>query len=226
MEHGLVLSNRSNASSAAKRRQQGAPEETTDSTTTNHLTPYERLNHALQHEPRFAEEVALGRRVGAYKFIKDIGRGNFSKVKLATHQLTRDNVAVKIIDRARLDARAQRMLGQEVITLESLEHPNVLRLFEVIEMWNRVYLVTEFVAGGELYNKISLDGPMTEPIAVQLFGQLLSAVKYMVSVLVSYIYIGNKISLPSSSLARPLICAPRHKSRKCSSSVRMSCKVG
>lgn len=119
--------------------------------------------------------------MGAYKFIKDIGRGNFSKVKLATHQLTRDNVAVKIVDRARLDARAQRMLSSEVLTLESMHHPNVLRLFEVIEMWNRVYLVTEFVAGGELYNKISLDGPVQEEQAAVLFRQLIDAVKYMVS---------------------------------------------
>lgn len=144
-------------------------------------TAYERLTYALQNEPRFAEEVALGRRVGSYKFIKDIGRGNFSKVKLAAHQLTRDNVAVKIVDRSRLDARAQRMLSSEVLTLESLHHPNVLRLFEVIDMWNRVYIITEFIAGGELYNKISLDGPVREAQAIVLFQQLLDAVKYMVS---------------------------------------------
>lgn len=149
--------------------------------TTRGNTAFERLTYALQHEPRFAEEVALGRRVGAYKFIKDIGRGNFSKVKLATHQLTRDNVAVKIVDRSRLDSRAQRMLSSEVVTLESLHHPNVLRLFEVIEMWNRVYIITEFIAGGELYNKISLEGPVREPHAAVLFKQLLDAVQYMVS---------------------------------------------
>lgn len=144
-------------------------------------TAFERLTYALQHEPRFAEEVALGRRMGAYKFIKDIGRGNFSKVKLANHQLTRDNVAVKIIDRSRLDSRAMSMLSSEVLTLESLHHPHILRLFEVIEMWNRVYLITEFVAGGELYNKISLEGAVREEAATVLFRQLLSAVKYMVS---------------------------------------------
>lgn len=146
------------------------------------LTPYQRLNHALQHEPRFAEEVALGRRVGSYKFIKDIGRGNFSKVKLAVHQLTKDSVAIKIVDRSRLDSRAQRMLGWEVLSLESLHHAHILKLFEVIEMWNRVYLVTEFVPGGELYTKISIEGPLKEPHAILLFRQLLSAVRYMVSV--------------------------------------------
>lgn len=203
MEHIQVLGRHASASSSSsaskqkekKRSETNAPSSSSPPTTATTTlqcdvaaslpspprTAHERLNLALQTEPRFAEEVALGRRVGAYKFIKDIGRGNFSKVKLATHQLTRDNVAVKIVDRARLDARAQRMLSSEVLTLESMHHPNVLRLFEVIEMWNRVYLVTEFVAGGELYNKISLDGPVQEEQAAVLFRQLIDAVKYMVS---------------------------------------------
>ena len=186
VDHVIVLGN---ASAGSTRQQQLQREKKKDSSTlpvqdviaSPPRTAYERLTYALQHEPRYAEEVALGRRVGAYKFIKDIGRGNFSKVKLAAHQLTRDNVAVKIVDRSRLDARAQRMLSSEVVTLESLDHPNILRLFEVIDMWNRVYLVTEFIAGGELYNKISLDGPQREEQAVVLFRQLLDAVKYMVS---------------------------------------------
>lgn len=191
MEHVISLDN---AAGAAKAKHVGANSASRRKTTTTTATPlvdspdssipgataFERLTYALQHEPRFAEEVALGRRMGAYKFIKDIGRGNFSKVKLANHQLTRDNVAVKIIDRSRLDSRAMSMLSSEVLTLESLHHPHILRLFEVIEMWNRVYLITEFVAGGELYNKISLEGAVREEAATVLFGQLLSAVKYMV----------------------------------------------
>lgn len=191
MEHVISLDN---AAGAAKAKHVGANSASRRKTTTTTATPlvdspdssipgataFERLTYALQHEPRFAEEVALGRRMGAYKFIKDIGRGNFSKVKLANHQLTRDNVAVKIIDRSRLDSRAMSMLSSEVLTLESLHHPHILRLFEVIEMWNRVYLITEFVAGGELYTKISLEGAVREEAATVLFGQLLSAVKYMV----------------------------------------------
>lgn len=159
----------------------GSPPNTAGRSTSPQLTAYERLSYALQNEPRYQEEVALGRRVGSYKFIKDIGRGNFSKVKLAVHQLTRDNVAVKIVDRGRLDTRAQLMLSWEVLTLESLNHAHILKLFEVIEMWNRVYLVTEFIAGGELYNKITVDGPIGEPQAILLFRQLLAAVQYMVS---------------------------------------------
>lgn len=186
MEHLIGLGNAGGGGArktptSAEKRTVVVARESVDQDVSPPRTAFERLTYALQNEPRYAEEVALGRRVGSYKFIKDIGRGNFSKVKLAAHQLTRDNVAVKIVDRSRLDARAQKMLSSEVLTLESLHHPNILRLFEVIDMWNRVYLITEFIAGGELYNKISLDGPVREEQAIVLFRQLLDAVKYMVS---------------------------------------------
>ncbi|KAL9923999.1 serine/threonine-protein kinase NIM1 isoform 1-T1 [Glossina fuscipes fuscipes] len=123
--------------------------------------------------------VTIGRRIGLYKFCGDIGRGNFSKVKLAVHQLTRDKVAIKVVDRAGLDAKALRMLSSEIATLECVHHPNILRLFEVIETLGRVYLVTEWIRGGELYNHITQGGPLREIHASPLFKQLLLAVKHM-----------------------------------------------
>lgn len=51
-------------------------------------TPYERLLQAV-HDPKFAHEVTLEKRVGLYKFCGDIGRGNFSRVKKAVHLLTK-----------------------------------------------------------------------------------------------------------------------------------------
>jgi serine/threonine-protein kinase NIM1 len=50
---------------------------------------YEQLIWSHQYDPKSQKEVALNRRVGFYKFKSDLGAGNFSKVKLAQHQLTR-----------------------------------------------------------------------------------------------------------------------------------------
>lgn len=55
-----------------------------------------------------------------------------------------------------------------------------IRLFEVIESLGRVYLVTEWIRGGELFNHISQAGPLKEQNASILFKQLLLAVKHMV----------------------------------------------
>lgn len=55
------------------------------------------------------------------------------------------------------------------------------RLFEVVETLGRVHLVTEWVRGGELYNRITQAGPLKEAHAAPLYKQLLLAVKHMVS---------------------------------------------
>ncbi|EAA12158.3 AGAP007863-PA, partial [Anopheles gambiae str. PEST] len=123
--------------------------------------------------------VALGRRIGLYRFCGDIGRGNFSRVKLAVHQLTKDKVAIKVVDTSRLDAKALRMLSREVSTLECVYHPFILRLFEVIETLGKIHLISEWVQGGELYNRITEVGPLKEPHAALLFQQLLLAVKHL-----------------------------------------------
>ncbi|XP_068140141.1 serine/threonine-protein kinase MARK1 [Drosophila tropicalis] len=71
------------------------------------------------------------------------------------------------------------MLSSEIGTLECVHHPNILRLFEVVETLGRVYLVTEWIRGGELYNHITQGGPLREIHAAPLFKQLLLAVKHM-----------------------------------------------
>ncbi|XP_030382859.1 serine/threonine-protein kinase SIK3 [Scaptodrosophila lebanonensis] len=71
------------------------------------------------------------------------------------------------------------MLSSEIATLEFVHHPNILRLFEVVETLGRVYLVTEWIRGGELYNHITQGGPLREIHAAPLFKQLLLAVKHM-----------------------------------------------
>jgi hypothetical protein len=54
-----------------------------------HLNPYEKLLYESQNDARFKEEERAGRRIGFYRIIKDIGVGNFSRVKLGTHLLAK-----------------------------------------------------------------------------------------------------------------------------------------
>ena len=51
-------------------------------------TPYERVKHDLETDPRVVQELALGKRVGFYKLKGQLGTGNFSRVKLGHHLLT------------------------------------------------------------------------------------------------------------------------------------------
>lgn len=95
-------------------------------------------------------------------------------------QFTLDKVAIKIVDRSRLDAKNLRMLSREIQTLECVQHPYILRLFEVVETFGKVHLVTEFIEGGELYYKIVQNGVYTEPKARKIFKQLSLAIQHMV----------------------------------------------
>lgn len=93
-------------------------------------------------------------------------------------------MAVKILDKSKLDAKTQRMLSREISSMEKLHHPNLVRLFEVIETFSKIYLVIEFASGGELFQKISTEGRFDEYHAKPLFAQIVSAIDHMVSELI------------------------------------------
>lgn len=92
-----------------------------------------------------------------------------------------EKVAIKILEKAKLDAKTQRMLSREISSMEKLHHPNVVRLFEVIETFSKVYIVMEYAAAGELYQRITCQGRLNEEMAKSLFAQIVSAIDHMVS---------------------------------------------
>lgn len=66
--------------------------------------------------------------------------------------------------------------------MERLHHPNIIRLYEVIETPNEIYIVTEYAAGGELYTRISKEGKFREDEAKSIFAQIVAAVDHMVRI--------------------------------------------
>lgn len=91
-----------------------------------------------------------------------------------------DKVALKILDKTRLDSQAQRLLSREITSMECLRHPNVIHLYEVVETPSRLYLVLEYAGGGDLHNKICCEGKLSDNSSKITFAQILSAIKYMV----------------------------------------------
>ncbi|KAI4821231.1 hypothetical protein KUCAC02_029173 [Chaenocephalus aceratus] len=96
-------------------------------------------------DDRVVRELTVGRRIGFYKIRGEIGCGNFSHVKLGIHALTKDKVAIKILDKTKLDQKTQRLLSREISSMEKLHHPNIIRLYEVVETLSRLHLILSAV---------------------------------------------------------------------------------
>ncbi|KAK4268920.1 hypothetical protein QN277_022147 [Acacia crassicarpa] len=117
--------------------------------------------------------------VGKYELGKTIGEGSFAKVKFARNVETGQHVAIKILDRNHvLRHKMVEQLKREISTMKLIKHPNVVNIFEVMASKTKIYIVLEFVKGGELFDKIANDGKLKENEARQYFQQLINAVDY------------------------------------------------
>jgi len=143
------------------------------------VTRYEQLMTAINTDEHFHREVMLGKRIGMYKFRGELGTGNFSHVSLGFHQLAHERVAIKIIEKTGMDERSIRMLSREIANMDTVRHPAIVRLFEVLETISRVYLVMEVAPFGEMFTRITNEGRYEEAAAQKLYSQLVSAIEFM-----------------------------------------------
>ncbi len=109
---------------------------------------------------------------------KVLGQGSFGMVQQCIHKASGQKRAVKRLSKEKMSAHAKIRLEYEIDTLKNLDHPNILRLYEVFEDKKYIYLVTEFCQGGELFDEIIARGRFNERDAAVVIKQLLSAIAY------------------------------------------------
>ena len=98
---------------------------------------------------------------------------------VAEHQLTGHKVAIKILNRNRIrQLDMDEKVRREIKILKLFYHPHIIRLYEVIYTPTDIYMVMEFVPGGELFDFIVSNGRLFEPRARAMFQQLVSGVEY------------------------------------------------
>lgn len=131
----------------------------TQSTTANPATIHPAAEHFHLERSSF-ESMDLGSHLGKYELTARIGRGSTSIVYRGQHRKLRFPVAVKILNRRALDADPEllKQLAAEAIHLAQINHPNVVRLWDLDDEAADPYLVLEYVRGGTLADLIRTKG--------------------------------------------------------------------
>ncbi|CAN6285904.1 unnamed protein product [Urochloa humidicola] len=125
------------------------------------------------------EEGAEKGEVGEYKLQRLVGQGSFAKVFRAAHRRTGARVAVKAIDRRRVEKRVHDGILKEREILKSIDHPNILRLLDTIDTTNMMYLVLEYCDGGDLDAFLQKHGRLPVATAKDLMRQLAEGLKVL-----------------------------------------------
>nr|XP_012568410.1 CBL-interacting serine/threonine-protein kinase 8 isoform X2 [Cicer arietinum] len=119
------------------------------------------------------------RKVGKYEIGRTIGEGTFAKVKFAQNTETGESVAMKVLDRSTIiKHKMADQIKREISIMKLVRHPYVVRLHEVLASRTKIYIILEFITGGELFDKIVHHGRLNEAESRKYFQQLIDGVDY------------------------------------------------
>eukprot|EP00595_Chromulina_sp_UTEXLB2642_P000918 CAMPEP_0196762010 /NCGR_PEP_ID=MMETSP1095-20130614/1342_1 /TAXON_ID=96789 ORGANISM="Chromulina nebulosa, Strain UTEXLB2642" /NCGR_SAMPLE_ID=MMETSP1095 /ASSEMBLY_ACC=CAM_ASM_000446 /LENGTH=696 /DNA_ID=CAMNT_0042112223 /DNA_START=38 /DNA_END=2128 /DNA_ORIENTATION=+ len=118
-------------------------------------------------------------RLSSYTLGKTLGMGAFGKVKLGIHDETNQKVAVKILNKGKIKhMEMAEKVRREINILKMCTHPHIIRLYEVIDTPSDIFVVMEFVSGGELFDYIVSRGRLPAEEARHFFQQIISGIEY------------------------------------------------
>ncbi|CRG95088.1 calcium dependent protein kinase 5, putative [Plasmodium gallinaceum] len=143
------------------------------------------LSHHLNLSPYFdrsqiIQEIILmnnNELTDVYEFDRyKLGKGSYGNVVKAVSKKTGQQRAIKIIEKKKIHNLER--LKREILIMKQMDHPNIIKLYEVYEDHEKLYLVLELCYGGELFDKIVKYGSFSEYEAYKIMRQVFSAIYY------------------------------------------------
>ncbi|KAG6101803.1 hypothetical protein E4U31_003540 [Claviceps sp. LM219 group G6] len=140
--------------------------------------------------------------IGPWQLGRTLGKGSSARVRLCRHNLTNQLAAVKIVNRrmaylvqdssmaalskwdsslpneANGEMRVPMAIEREVAILKLIEHPNIMKLYDIWENRSEIYLILEYIDQGDLFTFINSRGRLPEELAIFFFRQMMSAISY------------------------------------------------
>lgn len=132
----------------------------------------------VQKKPKIRQKISLA----DYNITHTIGKGASAVVKLGTHIENKQNVVFKIYDKEQLKkSHRMKALQDEIKLMKKIDHPNIVKLYDVIEDDKSIMLALEYIQGGSLkeYLKKKSNHKISEAEACAHFGQIVDAVRYL-----------------------------------------------
>ncbi|CRL02310.1 CLUMA_CG015381, isoform A [Clunio marinus] len=118
-------------------------------------------------------------KIGHYTLGRTLGNGTFGKVKIGEHIVTKHKVAIKILNRQKIKSLdVVGKIRREIQNLKLFRHPHIIKLYQVISTPTDIFMIMEYVSGGELFDYIVKQGKLHESEARKFFQQIISGVDY------------------------------------------------
>ncbi|KAI9108142.1 hypothetical protein K1719_021015 [Acacia pycnantha] len=122
------------------------------------------------------EEELDGVLFGKYEIRRLVGVGGFAKVYEACHLPTKQTVAIKVVNKQDV---TEQSLSMETANMRRLNHPHIVKLYEVLTTETKIFLVMELAKGGELFDiLVNQLGPFRQDQYRRWLQQLISAVQH------------------------------------------------
>ena len=137
----------------------------------------------MQNIPNICELInnqLLINDISQYEMGEKIGEGTFAKVFLATHKITNEKVAIKILDKCRINRKEdQERINNEIEILKKIKHYNIIKLLSTFENDSKIYIIQEYIEGQELFEYIQNNKKLSEREACLLYQQIISGIEYL-----------------------------------------------
>jgi serine/threonine protein kinase len=130
----------------------------------------------VDDDPEILRKLSTQKHAGPFIIGKELGRGITGSVRLGIHAETSFKVALKIVKKKYLNKNPERWntLRREISVMKVTEHPNIVKLYDVFETHDKIYLVTELLTGGELFDYIPREG-LSRHESLRILAQITSA---------------------------------------------------
>ena len=119
------------------------------------------------------------KQIGQFIIENKLGEGTFGKVVLGIHIITKEKVAIKILEKNRIIDSDKKRIETEIKILKSLHHKNIIQLYSIIQTQKKIFLIMEYASGKELFDYIIKEKKLKEEEACKFYQQIINGIEYL-----------------------------------------------